>query len=77
MQVNQLLEQVRLEVRRHGATGIHGIGRKFRICDDDNSGHIDDQEFEKAMRELGFNFNPNWSLCSTPLMTMGMALNYE
>lgn len=56
LKVNQLLEQVRMEIRRHGATGIAGIGRKFRICDDDQSGHIDDQEFAKAMRELGFDF---------------------
>eukprot|EP00811_Abedinium_folium_P033808 NODE_6743_length_1642_cov_20.211221.p1 GENE.NODE_6743_length_1642_cov_20.211221~~NODE_6743_length_1642_cov_20.211221.p1 ORF type:complete len:361 (-),score=143.09 NODE_6743_length_1642_cov_20.211221:462-1544(-) len=55
-QVSSMLEQVRQAVRKHGAVGIAGIGRKFRIVDDDGSGRIDALEFAKVMRELGFKY---------------------
>jgi calcyphosin len=35
----------------HGARGIAGLGRKFRICDDDHSGKIEYKEFVKAISE--------------------------
>lgn len=34
-----------------GARGILGLGRKFRLMDDDSSGSLDIAEFTKAMRE--------------------------
>lgn len=34
-----------------GGDGIHGLGRKFRIMDDNSSGSLDMAEFSKAMRE--------------------------
>ena len=34
-----------------GANGILGLGRKFRIMDDDSNGSLDMAEFSKAMRE--------------------------
>merc|ERR1719428_1366696 len=55
--VNKLLDQVRKSVRQHGAVGISGIGRKFRIVDDSGDGHIDAEEFKKAMCELGFKYS--------------------
>lgn len=54
--VSRSLEQVRASIRRHGAVGINGIGRKFRIVDDSGDGHIQASEFAKAMSELGFRF---------------------
>jgi len=56
--ITNMLEQVRQSIRKHGAVGIRGIGRKFRICDDDGSKQLDVEEFTKAMRELGFNYSP-------------------
>jgi len=55
--VTNMLEQVRQSVRKHGAVGIRGIGRKFRICDDDGSKQLDLEEFTKAMHELGFSYS--------------------
>jgi len=52
-----MLEQVRASIRKHGAVGIRGIGRKFRICDDDGSKCLNMEEFTKAMHELGFNYS--------------------
>ena len=36
-----------------------GIGRKFRIMDDDGSDSIDMEEFKKGMRETGLVLDPN------------------
>lgn len=54
--VSRSLEQIRASIRRHGAVGISGIGRKFRIVDDSGDGHIQASEFAKALSELGFQF---------------------
>jgi len=51
-----MIDEFRQHVKEHGATGIAGIGRKFRICDDDGSGCLDKDEIFKACNELGFNF---------------------
>jgi Ca2+-binding EF-hand superfamily protein len=45
-------------VKEHGATGITGIGRKFRIMDDDKSGSIDLSEFTKVIAEHARNWDP-------------------
>lgn len=37
--------------QNRGARGIVGLGRKFRIADDDNSGFIDFAEFQKVISE--------------------------
>jgi len=55
--VTGMLDQVRQSIRKHGAVGIRGIGRKFRICDDDGSKALNMDEFSKAMRELGFSYS--------------------
>jgi calcyphosin len=36
---------------KRGAKGIIGLQRVFKICDDDNSGHLNRTEFFKALRE--------------------------
>ncbi len=38
-------------MQAHGASGIIGIARKFRIADDDNSGTISAAEFHKVITE--------------------------
>ncbi len=40
-------------MRAHGGTNLIGLGRSFRIMDDDRSGHLDIDEFTKAVLELG------------------------
>lgn len=46
-----ILDNLREQLRRRGASGILGLAKKFRIMDDDNSGSLDMAEFEKAMKE--------------------------
>lgn len=38
-------------MKQHGARGIVGLGRKFRIADDDKSGQIELNEFTKVINE--------------------------
>lgn len=54
--VADMIDDFRASVKKHGASGIAGIARKFRICDDDGSGCLDAGEFVKAMHELGFSY---------------------
>jgi calcyphosin len=46
-----LLLVMRESLKKRGADGIFGIGRKFRIMDDDNSNTINFIEFKKAIGE--------------------------
>merc|ERR1719379_724147 len=57
MNQNRAMKLIRKEVQKHGATGISGIGRAFRIRDQDHNGHINNEEFAVAIRGLGFNFS--------------------
>ena len=45
------LQQLKSAVRARGATGIIGMGRAFRIIDDDGSKSVSLSEFKKAMSE--------------------------
>jgi hypothetical protein len=46
-----LLTNLRESLKKRGARGIFGLGRKFRIIDDDGSGELDLSEFTKAISE--------------------------
>jgi calcyphosin len=46
-----LVQNFRQKVLARGATTIIGLGRSFRVMDDDRSGHIDIDEFTKAVIE--------------------------
>lgn len=47
------LESLRSQLVSRGARGIVGLQRKFRIIDDDGSGHVNLAEFKKGIRESG------------------------
>lgn len=51
-----LVERLRQKLASRGARGIIGLGKQFRIMDDDNSRALDLYEFTKAMKDymLGF-----------------------
>lgn len=49
--VNDLMAVLRESLKTHGARGIAGLSRKFKIIDDDGSGQIDITEFTKAIQE--------------------------
>lgn len=42
-------------MRQRGARGIIGLKRVFKIIDDDNSGFIDMNEFQKALKDYRVN----------------------
>jgi Ca2+-binding EF-hand superfamily protein/6,7-dimethyl-8-ribityllumazine synthase len=46
-----LLDCLRETLKEHGARGIIGIARKFKIADDNNNGQIDLSEFTKVINE--------------------------
>ena len=46
-----LMANLRVTVAQHGARGIHGLARKFKIIDDDSSGTINFTEFTKFINE--------------------------
>ena len=51
-----LAERLQKKLASRGARGIIGLGKSFRIMDDDNSRSLDIYEFTKAMKDymLGF-----------------------
>lgn len=55
--VQVVLLKVREEIKKRGARGIIGIGRKFRIMDDDNNGALNLAEFKKGMEELSISLD--------------------
>eukprot|EP00117_Sycon_ciliatum_P045969 scpid93001/ scgid32982/ Calcyphosin-like protein len=54
--VSDLAEKLRLKLASRGARGIIGLGKSFRIMDDNNSRSLDIYEFTKAVNDymLGF-----------------------
>ena len=50
--VSHLVNKLRTELKSRGAHGIHGLGRKFKIMDDDGSKSLNMAEFKKAMKEM-------------------------
>jgi Ca2+-binding EF-hand superfamily protein len=54
----QLCEHIRKRVAARGARGISGIGKKFKIADDNNSHSLDVGEFQKAMADFRMGLNP-------------------
>jgi len=47
------VEKLRLRCLERGADGIKGLGRTFRIMDDDSSHSLDIKEFMKGIRDYG------------------------
>lgn len=46
------VEKFRRKLKERGGTGILGLGRQFRIFDDDNSRSLDIKEFKKAIHDF-------------------------
>lgn len=51
------LERLRLQCLSRGASGIKGLGRTFRIMDDDRSKSLDFQEFKKGIHDYGLDMD--------------------
>jgi hypothetical protein len=54
----KMIIHIRERIAARGARGIQGIGRKFKIADDDRSGSLDKEEFKKAMHDFRIGLNP-------------------
>jgi len=54
----QVLEHIRAKIAARGARGIAGIGKKFKIADDNRSGNLDKEEFKKAMHDFRIGLEP-------------------
>jgi len=48
----KVMEHIRKKIAARGARGISGIGKKFKIADDNNSKDLDLAEFKKAMHDF-------------------------
>jgi len=53
-----LIERFRKALNQRGANSVLGLGRAFRIADDNNSGSLDFSEFQKAVRDFGLQIDP-------------------
>lgn len=54
----QLMERFREKLAKRGSRGIAGLGRSFKIADDDRSGNLGQEEFQKAIHDFRVGFNP-------------------
>jgi Ca2+-binding EF-hand superfamily protein len=54
----ELLTRVRDRLKARGARGIIGIGKSFKVMDDDNSGNLDANEFAKALSSYRISTDP-------------------
>ena len=52
-----LAERLQKKLIARGARGIIGLGKSFRIMDDNNSRSLDVNEFTKAMRDYALGFS--------------------
>ena len=54
--ISNLVRQMQVQLKDHGAHGFHGLQRKFRIMDDDGNGTLSLGEFKKGVKELALEF---------------------
>jgi len=56
--LEEILQRIRAKITKRGAVGIQGLGRLFRIADDDGDRKIDlKNEFPKLMGDIGVLLN--------------------
>ena len=53
----QLMERFRERLAKRGSRGIMGLGRSFKIADDDNSKSLGMEEFQKAIHDFRVGLN--------------------
>ena len=53
----QLMEVFRKKLAARGSRGIMGLGRSFKIADDDGSKNLNMEEFKKAIHDFRVGLN--------------------
>jgi Ca2+-binding EF-hand superfamily protein len=54
----QMMDRFREKLAARGNRGIMGLGRSFKIADDDRSGNLGMEEFQKAIHDFRVGFQP-------------------
>ena len=54
----QLMDRFREKLAKRGNRGIMGLGRSFKIADDDRSGNLGMEEFQKAIHDFRVGLQP-------------------
>ena len=54
----QLMDRFREKLAKRGNRGIMGLGRSFKIADDDRSGNLNMEEFQKAIHDFRVGLQP-------------------
>ena len=57
----QLMDRFREKLAKRGSRGIMGLGRSFKIADDDRSGNLGMEEFQKAIHDFRVGLRPEQS----------------
>ncbi|XP_072032234.1 calcyphosin-like protein [Amphiura filiformis] len=57
MSGDELIEKLRAQCLKRGASGIKGLSRTFRIMDDDGNKKLDLEEFKKGLHDYGVEVN--------------------
>ena len=71
----QLMDRFREKLAKRGNRGIMGLGRSFKIADDDRSGNLGMEEFQKAIHDFRVGLRPEQSSNSSrSLIEMEVAL---
>jgi Ca2+-binding EF-hand superfamily protein len=55
----QLMETFRKKLAARGSRGIMGLGRQFKIADDNQSGGLDIDEFKKCVHDFRIGLKPS------------------
>ena len=63
MNPDELVDRVRTKLASRGARGIIGLGKQFRIMDDNHSMSLDKYEFTKAMQDYMLGFSEGEIAC--------------
>ena len=58
-ELDKIMTEIREQIVKHGGGGIHALGRKFRIADDNGNGQLDlKEELPKMIREIKVTLTP-------------------